>query len=200
MYNKKELIEFEEDIADCFNKKMIKAPIHLYNGNEDAIIGIFDTVIKKEDWVMCSWRSHYQCLLHGVPKEELKQAILDGKSITLSFPKYKILSSAIVGGIIPIALGTALGIKRRNEKNKVVVFVGEMSSETGAFHESLKYSINYDLPIIFVIENNFKSVCTPTDKVWNNQNSWKSFSNKKIIYYEYTSKYPHAGGLNRIQF
>jgi len=67
---KEELIKFEEEIAEIFNSGKIKAPVHLYHGNEEQIINIFKN-IKKEDWVFCSWRSHYQCLLKGVPKKEI---------------------------------------------------------------------------------------------------------------------------------
>ena len=64
--NKKELISFEEDIAKLFNAGKIKAPVHLYKGNENEIINVFKK-IKEDDWVFCYWRSHYQCLLKGVP-------------------------------------------------------------------------------------------------------------------------------------
>ena len=53
---REELIRFEDDIADCFNNAMIKAPVHLYSGNEDQIIDVFKNV-KQEDWVFCTWRS-----------------------------------------------------------------------------------------------------------------------------------------------
>ncbi len=72
---KKNLIEFEEEIAFLFNSAKIKSPIHLYYGNEDEIIKVFSK-IKKRDWVFCSWRSHYQCLLKGVPKKEKKKKYL----------------------------------------------------------------------------------------------------------------------------
>ena len=97
MLSEKELIEFENDIADCFNNAKIKAPVHLYNGNESEIIKVFrDNNISSEDWILCSWRSHYQCLLKGVPKEKLKQAILEGRSISLSFKEHRVLCSGIV--------------------------------------------------------------------------------------------------------
>ena len=89
MMKKNELINFEEEIADLFNKGKIRAPVHLYQGNENKIIEFFKRV-KKNDWVFCSWRSHYQCLLKGVPREEVKKEILSGRSISLCFPKYKI--------------------------------------------------------------------------------------------------------------
>jgi pyruvate dehydrogenase E1 component alpha subunit len=114
-----ELIAFESEIAAEFNAAKIRAPIHLYYGNEEKMIEIFRDV-KPDDWVFCSWRSHYQCLLKGVPPAELKAEIMAGHSISLCFPKQRIVSSAIVGGITPIAVGTALSIKRKGEKNRCI--------------------------------------------------------------------------------
>jgi len=199
LLTKEQLVDFETDIANCFNNAMIKAPIHLYDGNEEQMISIFKNV-KPEDWVFCSWRSHYQCLLKGVPQEQLKQDILAGKSITLCYPEYNIYSSAIVTGNIPIATGTALDIKRKGGTNHVWCFVGDMTSETGTFFENWKYAVNHDLPITYVIENNGKSVCTETGKVWNTNELYFAKETRKIIYYEYQTKYPHAGAGQRIQF
>lgn len=198
-YTVEELIQFEEDVANEFNNAKIKAPIHLYNGNESQMIDIFND-INDQDWVFCTWRSHYQCLLKGVPKDTLKQDILAGKSITLCYPKYKIYSSAIVTGNIPIGTGVALDIKRKKNNEKVWCFVGDMTSETGTFFENWKYSINYDLPITYVIENNGKSVCTDTLKVWNCEELFFARETRKIKYYKYETKYPHAGAGKRIQF
>lgn len=198
-YTEKELIAFEDEIALLFNSAKIKAPIHLYYGNETKMLEIFEKV-KADDWVFCTWRSHYQCLLKGVEPERMKQDILDGKSITLCYPDYKIYSSAIVAGSIPIATGVALDIKRSGGSNHVWCFVGDMASETGTFFENWKYSVNHDLPITYIIENNNKSVCTDTLKTWNSKDLFFSKGQDKIIYYEYTTKYPHAGAGKRIQF
>ena len=70
--NKQKLIDFETDIAACFNNAQIKAPIHLYSNNEEQLIEIFKD-IKPDDWVFCTWRSHYQCLLKGVPPKQVKK-------------------------------------------------------------------------------------------------------------------------------
>ncbi len=198
-YTPEELVAFETEIGNCFNEGMIKAPIHLYDGNESQIIEVFENV-KDEDWIFCTWRSHYQCLLKGVPQEQLKLDILKGKSITLCYPEYNIYSSAIVTGSIPIPVGVALDIKRKNQSNHVWCFVGDMASQTGTFFENYKYAVNHDLPITFVIEDNNKSVCTDTRKTWGSDNLNFNKSQNKIIYYEYRSKYPHAGAGKRIQF
>ena len=198
--NKQKLIKFESEIAQLFNTGKIKAPIHLYHGNENKIINIFKK-IKKEDWVFCSWRSHYQCLLKGVPEKLIKDEILACRSISLCFPKYKIYSSAMVGGSIPIAVGTALSIKRNKSKNRVYCFMGEMTSETGIAHECIKYSRNKNLPIHFIVEDNRKSVCTNTRKVWSaNKLTFQNVSDKYVTYYKYKLKYPHAGAGQRVEF
>ena len=151
--DKKDLINFEDSIAKLFNEAKIKAPIHLYSGNEKFLINFFKKV-KKNDWVFCSWRSHYQCLLKGVPPKKIKNEIINGKSISLCFLDYKIYSSAIVGGSLPIAVGLAMSLKKKKSRNKVYCFIGDMTSETGIAHECIKYSRNKNLPIHFIVEDN----------------------------------------------
>ena len=200
---KEDLIEFENEIAECFNTAKIKAPVHLYNGNEEQMISVFrDQKINKDDWVLCSWRSHYQCLLKGVPRDILKSAILEGRSISLSFNDYRVLCSGIVTGQLSVAVGIALDIKRRCGKNKVYCFMGDMTSETGAAHECIKYARNHELPIHFIIEDNGKSVCTNTRKTWGTEKlTYEDVNDEYITYYKYSlDKYPHAGAGTRVQF
>tara|TARA_S200000501_G_scaffold378288_1_gene440196 strand:- start:577 stop:1185 length:609 start_codon:yes stop_codon:yes gene_type:complete len=196
----KSLIEFEKKIGDLFNKRKIRAPIHLYYGNEKQIIKVFKN-INKNDWVFCSWRSHYQCLLKGVSEKKLIKSILDGNSISMCFPENNLVSSAIVGGILPIAIGVALGSKLKKNKSKVFCFIGDMTSETGIAHECIKYATNFNLPITFIIEDNNLSVCSNTRQVWGQKKlSYEKSKNKKIKIYKYKNKYPHAGSGKRIQF
>jgi TPP-dependent pyruvate/acetoin dehydrogenase alpha subunit len=212
-WTKEKLIAFEDDIAKCYNDGMIRAPVHLYNGNEEQMIRVFEeNRIGPDDWAFCTWRSHYQCLLKGVPPERLKADILAGKSITLCYPEYKIFSSAIVTGSIPIATGVALSIKRSQGRGKVFCFVGDMTGETGTFNENFRYCSNHNLPIKFIVEDNEKSVCTDTRKTWGHQYLTvesmyaigKAMPQLKILpyldYYKYTTKWPHAGAGRRIQF
>ena len=187
--DKQKLIAFENKIADLFNKAKIRAPIHLYSNNEDQMIKIFKK-IKKNDWVFCSWRSHYQCLLKGVSEKILTKEIIAGKSISLCFPKHKIYSSAIVGGVLPIATGLAFSNKIQKIKSKVFCFVGEMTAETGIMHECLKFSKNNNLPIHFIVEDNSKAVCTDTRKAWSMKKlSFEGKKDKFITYYKYSLKY-----------
>ena len=100
--------------------------------------------------------------------------------------KYKFYSSAIVGGILPIALGVAQSIKLKKQKFMVWVFIGDMTFETGTFHECYKFSKNFKLPIKFVIEDNNMSTNSPTNKVWKK----KSKIPNDVLKYRYKRKIP----------
>jgi len=192
--NKKQLIEFEEDIKQRFLQKEIRAPIHLSRGNENSLVRIFKK-IKKDDWVFSTHRSHYHALIKGISPEWIKQEILNGNSIHLMNKEHKFFTSAIVGGICPIALGVAMAIKRKNNTNWVWVFVGDMAAETGIFHECVKYASRNDLPITFVVEDNGLSTNTPTQLVWGEHKG-----KPNIIRYKYERFYPHVGVGKWVQF
>ena len=187
-----DLVAFEEDIASLFNDGKIRAPVHLESGNEVSLIKVFEDV-RPEDWVLCSWRAHLKCLLKGVPPTVLKEAIMRGESMGLCFPEYRILSSAIVGGNLPIALGIAKALKLPEVRSnaRVHCFLGDMTARTGIADECIRYSA--DLPIRWIVEDNGISVCTPTDDVW-------PTGYPQIKRYHYESIYPHAGAGVRVQF
>lgn len=194
------LKEFELRIATQFNEGKIKAPIHLSDGNESQLIEIFN-FIRSQDYVFCSWRSHYQCLLKGVNPELLENEILAGRSIALCFPDKNIYSTAIVGGQVPWAVGVAFTIKRNKEDSHVWCFVGDMTSETGIAQTAFRYAEKHDLPITFIIEDNGISVLTETRKVWNTETlRFEEIENPKIKSFKYKSKFPHAGAGIRVQF
>ena len=193
---KDELIAFEESVAEEFNAGKIRYPIHLDNGNEDALIDVFKSV-NPQDWVFVSWRGHYKALLKGVPPEELRAAIHRGESMALRFDRYRLYGSAIVGGMVPIALGTAMAIKRSGSDEHVWLFIGDMASESGIVYETIKYADNFNLPMSVVVEDNGVSVCTHTAEVWG---KGKASSGVRVTRYQYNSKYPHAGAGKRIQF
>ena len=123
---KEELISFETEVGERYENGEILAPIHLSKDNEDELIEIFQ-YINKDDWVFSAWRNHYHALLHGFDRQELMDSIVEGRSMAKSSDIHKFYSSAIVGGIIPIALGTAMALKRKGSDRKVWCFDGDMS-------------------------------------------------------------------------
>ena len=216
MVTAEQLIQYENTIGDLFNAGMIAAPIHLYNGNEEKMIDIFQSIDVENDWVCCTWRNHYQALLKGIPADFLTNQILKGKSMVQTLPEYKFICSSIVGGIPSIATGIALGNKLDNNTSHVWCWVGDMSAETGHFHEAYKYARNHQLPITFIVESNNLSVLTPTDDIWKREIPYYIddvaacidilyhngvYKQPNLIYYKYTNnKYPHAGAGQRVQF
>ena len=194
------LKNFESEIGDIFNSGKIKAPVHLSDGNEEGLIEVFKNV-SSTDWVLCSWRSHYQALLKGVPAQLVKSEIISGRSISLCFPEHRMFSSAIVGGHVSISVGIAMAEKNNNSKNHVWCFLGDMTSETGVAQTSIRYAETHDLPITFVIEDNGLSVLTDTRNVWASSNlRYEEVKSSKVVSFKYKSKYPHAGAGVRVQF
>lgn len=190
-----ELIDFETRVKEKYEKGEIGGPIHLSKNNEKELIEIFQ-YIHQEDWVFVPWRNHYQALLHGVDQDKLFNSISDGNSMHTNNVKPNFYSSSIVGGIIPLALGTAMALKEQKSYKRVWCFVGDMTMETGIFHEAYKYAKNFDLPLNWVIEDNNMSVHTPTDMAW----KYRQLAPSDAIYYRYDMGYPHHGTGKWVNF
>ena len=154
-----DLIAFEREVADRFERGEIRGPIHLSGGNEEQLIEIFRD-IPKDAWIVSTWRSHYHALLHGIPADKVMAEILAGRSMNLNFPEYRFFTSAIVGGILPIAVGVAYSGR------KVWCFVGDMCASIGAFHDAAKFIQGHKLPVHLIIEDNGLSTNTPTASTW----------------------------------
>lgn len=198
---------FEQRIADAFNAGAIRAPVHLAGGNEARLISYFRNryVAERGDWICAAWRSHYHCLLAGVDEERLFADILAGRSITLCYPDHRIISSAIVGGVLPIALGLALAVRRTvdahdfSERAAPVVhaFVGDMTARGGTYHEVLEYASGHQLPLSIVVEDNGKSVGTPTMEAWGTATRGAWPKKERHIH---ELPWPHAGAGQWVRF
>lgn len=197
------LIEFEKEIASYFERGLIRAPIHLSGGNEQQLINLFtENTIDKNSWCLSTHRSHYHALLKGISPELVKSEILAGRSMHLNFKEYNFLTSAIVGGICPIAVGIATGIKLRGEDRKIWCFMGDAAAEMGIFHETKKYAKNFNLPVCFCIEDNLFSSNSPTREIWGIKDNYPpegeiltldEWERGKVLYYFYQRTWPHTG-------
>lgn len=189
-----ELIAFEAEVADAFEAGHIRAPVHISGGNEAQLIEIFKD-IRPSDWVISTYRSHYHALLHGIPREKVMAAIMSGHSMNLSFPEHRFLTSAIVGGTLPIAVGIAAALKRKESEQRVWCFCGDMAASTGAFHEATEYSSLQNLPVRFWIEANGMSCDSPIEECWGNEGGAAIFNG-----YQYKRTYPHVGTGKFVSF
>mgnify|MGYP001607344643 FL=1 len=179
---------FEDTIAADFEAANIRAPVHLSGGNETQLIEIFQD-IAPEDWVFSTYRNHFHALLHGLPADWVRAQIHAGRSMFLSSPQHCFLSSAIVGGMLPIAVGVAAALQRLGETCHVWVFVGDMAATTGAFHEAVQYADGQDLPVHFVVEDNGFSTDSPTLECWGKVPVSLS---PRVRRYTYARMWPHS--------
>lgn len=215
MITKEELIDFEKDIERCFLNKQIKAPIHLSDHNEDQVIWIFEHLYNKNDYIFSTWRNHLHILCAGGNPEWVKTEILKGHSMGLCSSDPKLITSAIVGGILPQAVGVAAALKRKNEKQRVLCLLGDMAGSIGSFHEANKYAVSHELPITFVIEDNGVSVGSKTEDCWGKDFWFSTVGNFKpksepcmpiqldshTWYYRYDkSTFPHVGAGSFVTF
>ncbi len=211
-WTKERLIAFEERVKQAFLDKQIHAPVHLSGGNEDALLDIFKDV-QPQDWVFSGWRSHYHALLKGIPEDYLFQMIIEGRSMYVMSREHRVFCSSIVGGILPIACGVAMWIKRKGrgdavkprwerdrKDEKVWVFVGDMTARTGLFHEFKNYCLWHGLPAEIVIEDNGLSTNTPTDKAWGKEIPQEAWCPLPPKHYRYVRAWPHVGVGQHVEF
>ncbi|MBS7632038.1 thiamine pyrophosphate-dependent dehydrogenase E1 component subunit alpha [Candidatus Bathyarchaeota archaeon] len=156
---------FEERVASLIApKKEITTPCHLYIGQEAVATGVC-LALKKEDYVYSTHRSHGHYIAKGGDLKRLMAELYckktgcskgKGGSMHIAAPEIGLPgSSAIVGGTIPIAVGTALAFSIQGRDNVSVAFFGDGAVHEGVFYESLNFASLKKLPAVFVCENNF---------------------------------------------
>lgn len=176
MYHVMVLIRrFEERSLEMYKAKKIGGVyLHLYNGQEAAGVGTL-RALKPQDHVITAYRDHGIAIARGTEPERL-MAEMYGKRTGVSGGKGGSMhladrsrnfwgGYAIVGGHLPLAAGIALKAKYNGEDEVVLCFIGDGASNNGYFHESLNLSAVWDLPVIWVIENNLYGMGTPVEKV-----------------------------------
>ena len=127
--------------------------------------------LTRDDYVMSTHRSHAHYLAKGGSLERMLAEIYGratgccggkGGSMHLTAPEVGMLgASAIVGGSVPLAVGTALAVKMAGTDEVAVAFFGDAAMEQGVTHESLALAALRGLPVLFVCENNLYATNTP---------------------------------------
>ena len=207
---KQDLIDFEEEIAEIYKTGVIRGPIHLRGGNEQQLIDVYKN-IREQDVVLATWANHLEALLKGIPNDKIKERILVGHSMAMNFPEYNFYTSAIVNGISPIGVGMAWGTKKQKKDQRIYIFLGDMAFQAGASIESIRYSINFDLPCTWIIADNNLSVDTPTDitvggnirrlvQQFKDDIRFQYCDNTNIHFYSYKNKWPHSSVGTFISF
>lgn len=188
---KKELIDFEKAVAEHWEAGDLPYLIHLSGGNEDFLIDLFNEEIKDGDWIFSTHRNHHHALLSGVPRNELLAKILAGNSMFVFDSNRHFYTSSVLAGTCAIAAGVAYTLKQSGSKNWVYCFVGDGAQEQGHFYEAVMFVEAHDLPCMFVIEDNDRSVDSSLEE--RNPTKWRFEDPSCVMRDEYTPTYPHAG-------
>ncbi|WP_420422358.1 thiamine pyrophosphate-dependent dehydrogenase E1 component subunit alpha [Simkania sp.] len=160
----------EEAIADRYHEDQMKSPIHLCIGQEAISVGCCE-LLRVQDKVFCGHRTHGPYLAKGGNLNAMLSelhcrkngcAASRGGSMHLIDKEVGMEgSSAIVAGILPIATGAALATKQQGLDEVIAVFFGDAAVEEGAAWESFNFAKLKNLPILYICENNYYSVCSP---------------------------------------
>jgi pyruvate dehydrogenase E1 component alpha subunit len=160
---------FEERVKDLFAAGELPGFVHLYLGQEAVAVGAC-TALRREDYITSTHRGHGHIIAKGGEMKYMMAELFGkatgynkgkGGSMHIACPDLGILgANGIVSGGIPIATGAAMSAKLRKSGQATVCFFGDGAANEGAFHESLNIAAAFDLPIIYVCENNLYAVGT----------------------------------------
>jgi TPP-dependent pyruvate/acetoin dehydrogenase alpha subunit len=183
-----EIREFEEQTNELFAAGAIRGTTHLCLGQEALAVGLA-SVLRPTDIVSATYRGHGVALALGLTPESVLGEIMGktigccggvGGSMHLSNMELGLLpTSAIIGGGMPIAAGAALSFQTRGTDDVSVAVFGDGATNIGAFHESLNLAAIWNLPVIFLCDNNVYSeysrinVTTPLEDLHMRADSYK---------------------------
>jgi pyruvate dehydrogenase E1 component alpha subunit len=165
---------FEEKAHKMFFEGLVKGTSHLATGQEAVAAG-FAAAMRSDDMTFCTYRGHTHTLLRGADMAALMAELLGrstgicggkGGSMHLTDVTVGAMGSyAIVGAHLPIAAGAAWAAQARGSGQVAVAFFGDGATNIGAFHEALNLAAVWNLPVVFVCENNLYMEYTPIDSV-----------------------------------
>ena len=170
---------FEEKVFELYGQNMVPGTIHLYAGQEAVAVGVCST-LRKDDYITSTHRGHGHCIAKGADLKRVMAEILGkrtgyckGKGGSMHIADFSVGvlgATAVVGAGLPIATGAALSIKLRKTDQVSVCFFGDGASNQGTFHESLNIAAIWQLPVVFVCENNLYAMGTRQTRVMRIEN------------------------------
>jgi pyruvate dehydrogenase E1 component alpha subunit len=161
--------EFEERVKYLFLQGIMPGTIHQCQGQEACAVGVC-AALNADDVITSTHRPDGHCIAKGLDIRAMMAELFGkatgcckGKGGSMhmgDLAKGIVPAVAIVGGALPIAAGIALSFKMRGQKRVVAAFMGDGATNEGAFHEALNMASIWDLPALFVVENNLYAAST----------------------------------------
>lgn len=173
---------FEERVEQLFAGGELPGFVHLYIGEEACAVGVC-SALNDSDFITSTHRGHGHCIAKGGRLDRMMAELFakrtgynkgKGGSMHIAATEIGILgANGIVGAGVPIALGAALSSKMQGNGRVAVAFFGDGASNQGSVHESMNMAAAFDLPILFVCENNQFGVGTPHCAISRNPDIYK---------------------------
>ena len=173
LYQMLRIRRFEERAAELYTEEKIRGFLHLYIGEEAVAVGVLEA-IGEEDAVVATYREHGQAIARGLSLRCVMAEMLGkregccrgrGGSMHLFDRDLRFYGgNAIVGGGLPLAAGLALADTLQERRSVTVCFFGEGAVAEGEFHETMNLAELWDLPVLFVCENNLYAMGTALDR------------------------------------
>ncbi len=164
---------FEMEVEQFILKGQIYGTCHLYIGEEANAVGAMNA-IRKNDWIVSHHRGHGHCIAKEADVNFMMSELIGkgngyckgkgGSMHIADMNTYNLGANGIVGGGMGVAVGAALTNKLKKNDGVVIGFIGDASTNTGIFHESLNLAAVWNLPLIFYCENNQYGMSTPIIK------------------------------------
>ncbi|MFT4939162.1 MAG: pyruvate dehydrogenase E1 component alpha subunit [Paraglaciecola sp.] len=177
---------FEEKCAELYTQEKIRGFLHLYIGEEAVAVGVMQG-LTPDDAVLATYREHGHALARGLDMNAVMAEMFGkvtgssrgrgGSMHIFDAEKHFYGGNAIVAGALPLAVGLALADKMQNKNNVTVCFFGEGAVAEGEFHESLNLAKLWQLPILFVCENNGYAMGTALEISESEQHIYKKAQN-----------------------
>jgi pyruvate dehydrogenase E1 component alpha subunit len=165
---------FEERCYEAYVERKIGGFLHLYPGEEACAFGVLEAAKPGHDYVITSYRDHVHAIKCGVPPKEVMAELFAketgcckglGGSMHIFGAEQRFMGGyALVGGPFPLAAGIAKGIKMKGGDEISICFLGDAANNQGVFHESLNMAKVWDLPVLYVCENNLYGIGTRIDR------------------------------------
>ena len=165
---------FEERCYEAYVERKIGGFLHLYSGEEACVHGVLEAAKVWHDYVITSYRDHVHAIKCGAdPKKVMAELYARetgsskgrGGSMHIFDVEHRFMGGyALVGGPFPLAAGMAKAIKMKGGDEIVICFLGDAANNQGTFHESLNMAKLWDLPVLYVCENNLYGIGTRIER------------------------------------
>ena len=175
--------KFEDKLAQVYIQQKVRGFLHLYNGQEAILAGALHVMDLEKDKMITAYRNHVQPIGMGVDPKRVMAELYGkktgtsqglGGSMHIFSKEHRFFGGhGIVGGQIPLGAGLAFADKYFNNNAVTLCFLGDGAARQGSLHETLNMAVNWNLPVVFCVENNGYAMGTSVKRTSSHEDIWR---------------------------